>query len=380
MNLKKRYLVPRTAIPANSYTFRVDMPAVGALSALEVIVEAKNDTAGNAVTTIADAIVAIQLIADGSRPLLNLDGWDAAKISAYYNYGQHTFVWDQRPNVYQTFKVLIPFGRYLGDVFYWLRLQDYASLYLDIIFNFLTGSGMFSNDPKYLTVIGYFIEPTPSTRIGLFKHTLFNVFRTEGSGDKLIKLPQGNLIPYVFVRAQLSWPKFDDVLTWVKLDVNDGAEVLLEGRPHEIAMDNFYRDGVKGKFEIVAYRTDNELINTNFDDIKSISVTLQHEYVASQNVPIYAIKNVNAGQVAFSGVLVSGTSTYAAAALDTTKRVIRLVVEQFGVGSMIKLQPGLSLEQEDFIDTTKYGNVRLIFTQATANILIRVITVEAVTK
>lgn len=376
MIVRKRYIVPRTALPADSYTYRVDFPAVGALSAIEIIVEAQNGASGCTTATMPDAVSLIQLIADGSRPLVNLAGWDAFKLAAYYNFGVHPSLWSEGPSDIQTFKFLIPFGRYVGDLFYWLRLQDYSSLYLDIVFSFPIGATAFVTGNKFLTVIGYFFEPMPTTRLGLFKHAVFTVFTTEGSGDRMIKLPQGNLIPWVYVFAYRAATRNDSVLSWIKLDVNDGATTLLEGRWHELVMDNFYRDGIYGQLDLLAFRSDNTSVATRMDSIENVVISLETTYAAGANVPVYSVRSVAGDTITYSGVLVSGTSTYAPAALDTTSRRIRTKVFQRGTGSFLKMQPGLSSEQEDFIDTTKYGNVRLIFTQSMAGGLVKVIPVE----
>jgi hypothetical protein len=376
MLLRERKLVAKTLFPAATGQLVVDLPAIGSFSYLVFKVWAKNGSGGNFVQKLYEAFPKLEVIGDASIPLYDLSGIVAYKLSQFINGGVDTYQCNESWNAIQFAQFLIPFGRSLGDEQLWLDAGRYSSLQFRATYSFDTSANGFDMTGTYYEVAAYEFVPPPTGRVGLARHVTSLSVTTAASGDFIYRLPQGNVIPAIYVYANKHGTNASFIFDKITLDVNDGAVKIKEMRPIDILYENEVASWVSQRLNWILLRPDNAIVTLPVSDIKNVTLTLQIDIAAGANFPYYTIASIAGNQITTSGILITGGSTWAATTLDTTLRVMHLSVQGIGCSPLFKIVPGASENVEDALNTREYGNVRLIFTQAVADASLQVIPVE----
>lgn len=376
MLLRERKLVAKTLFPAATGQLVIDLPALGSFSYLVFKVWGKNGSSSGTSQKLYEAFSKLEVIADASIPLYDCSGIVAYKLSQFLNGGADVYLCNEYSAATQFIQFLIPFGRSLGDEELWLDAGRYSSLQFRATYSFNTTANGFDMTGTYYEVSVYEFVPAPTRRIGLARHATSLSVTTAGSGELIYRLPQGNVIPAIYIYANRDGYNASAIFDKIVLDVNDGAIKIKEMRPLDILYENEVASWVSQRLEWILYRADNATINLPVSDIKAAALTLQIDISAGTNFPYYTIANIAGNQVITSGILITGGATWGATTLDTTARIMHLRIQGLGCSPLFKIVPGASESFEDALNTREYGNVRLIFTQAIANATLQVIPVE----
>ena len=378
MQLRERKIIEKTLFPAPTGQIVKDLPAVGSFSYLLFKVWAKNGSSSGTAQKVWDAFSKFEVIADASVPLISLTGFTAFKISQFMNGGIPLGTFSEVAGDVQYVEFILPFGRSLADEELWLDTGRYTNVQFRATYAFDTTANGFDITQTYYELSLYEFIPPPRTRAGMAKYATSLVTTTAGSGDYVYRLPQGNIIPAIYVLVNKNGVNASTIFTKYTLDVNDGSQKLKEGTLVDILRENELSSWVSQRYLIKLYRAHNATVVLPVSDLKNALITLNEPLTAGQNFPYYTIASISGNQITLSGILITGGGTWSATVADTTARKIQLEVKGAGCSPLFKIIPGISETIEDALNTRLYGNVRLVFTQSVADATLEIIPVEIV--
>jgi len=194
----------------------------------------------------ADWFSKIQLIVDGKRPLKDLNAVLCQALE-YWNSGQVARDrYMERSIGADTCYVPITFGRYLGDVEYYLNWEDYSSIELDVT-NTMTS-------PPYasatMDIINYKIEGegVPVSK-GVFQERIWRELTTVADKTEYLKPPIGNKYRRIILQATpavtTSYPYYRKRSFWylmneIQLGFKERAELFYDAYGLELLEKNIH--------------------------------------------------------------------------------------------------------------------------------------------
>jgi len=241
-----RVLVDHEAQSQDVATKVIKLPLSNVLHTLFVKAEATTGTTGYSGAKVADTIDKIEVIGNGSEVLVSLTP-DVLRdvIKAKYDYAiQETT--SSQPNAALEVIFPIPFGHDFWDPNFWLPCNKFTDLELRITYNLdKTGQDWASGSMKF-TVLAYMtMEGMPGAYQGTLRHTIVYDWSTASSGDETITMPRRLLWHGLLLQAIKSGATLKDVVSRVKLSINNDQIVPLNIKPDD------YLDAVQ-KIQVLA--------------------------------------------------------------------------------------------------------------------------------
>lgn len=376
---ERRFLLDQETQSSDSATRRVKLPREGFLSGLELRTRITNGaTAGE--EHIVNAIDRVEIIGDGSFVVFSLEGvellrwawWDLRRFPPQQ--------WDESASAVQELVLPILFGRYLGDHQYALNLAAWRDLELRIQYSptisataFATGTTQF-HVPMLVDDTGEAVRD----RRGWLRTQQVYAFTSAASGEEVIDLAQQ--FPYAAIMVYAREAAIEDGtdITRVSLYENDRKRAVWDARWDDLQTHNQLVYDIDPSVFMIANRADNASIDMLTGRIQDARVQVESDLAASANYPVYDVASIAGDRLTLAGILASGAATYAAAALDTTRRKLYVSARGIGVGNAVIIPFQTALTPDGFYDPRDKGRVQLVLTNGGAGADVRVSTREIV--
>ena len=118
MKMRATYLQDQTSL-SDTDSPRTDLDVKAPISAIDVIIRAKNGSTRNDTVGLHTDVDAINIL-DGGDEIVALDGSQHLGASFYRNKTNPPVFLSEKASDFQRMLVRIPFGRWLGDPMYYL--------------------------------------------------------------------------------------------------------------------------------------------------------------------------------------------------------------------------------------------------------------------
>jgi hypothetical protein len=380
MGWERRILLDQETQASDAATRRIALPRTGLLSGLMVRIRITNGaTAGE--ETIMEAIDRIEVVADGSNYLFSLEGTELFRWAQFILGRCPAQIRNEALSAVQELTLPVLFGRFLGDPEFSLDLSQYRDVELRIQYSPTIAVTGFATGTTQLHIpmwISDDVSP-PGPRRGWLRTTQTYAFVSAASGETIVELARA--YPYwdmmVYCREAGIADGVD--ITIAELRANDRRLIPFTGRWDDIQAQNevdFLKDnGV----QITALRANAAVINAFTGRILDARVKERFTYIAATDFPMFTIASVAGDQITLAGQLVEGSATYAAVALDTTRRTLDVTARGLGVGNAILLPFATLHGNPDFVlPAPSYSRLQLALTNGGADGAVRVSTRELV--
>jgi len=379
MSWERRLLLNAETQVSDSATRRIALPRKGALSALMLRTRITNGaTAGE--EHIVDAIDKVEVVADGSNVLFSLEGVELLRWAWYWLKRFPPQSWNEGLSVVQELNLPIFFGRYLGDPMFYLDLGQYRDVELRIQYSptiaatsFATGTTQFH--------IPFWVDDSgspPGPRLGFLRTTQVKAFTSVASGDDITELSR--LYKYwdlmVYCREAAIADGVD--ITTVEVRVDDKRIIPFTGIWDDIQAENQQMFDIDPLVKVTALRANAATIGMLCGRILEAKVKERFTYVAATDFPMHTIASVAGDVITVAGQLVEGSATYAAVALDTTRRTLDVQAHGLGIGNAIVIPFALNGNPDLALDPTQMARLQLALTNGAAGGAVKISTRELV--
>jgi hypothetical protein len=373
----RRILIDQETQSSDAATRRLPLPRRGILSGLEVRCSITNG-ATRGTQRVFDAITRIQVVADGSNVLFDLEGAEAYRWAHHFLKIEPPHIWDETNAVVQRLTYPIAFGRWLGDEEFALDLSQFRDVELRIQFAPTIGATAFATGTTQFHVIAIIDdEGDYAGRLrGYLRTVQVNAFTSLASGDTQIELAR--TYPYfdIHVSAREATTADGVNITRAQVWANDRSRIPFDGRWDDIQALNESEGGVESLHDGRLLVSDTNTFDTFTGRI--ISLALVPVFVQSD---ANGIITVMPGSIAGDRVTMSVSDTADAAAAThftaaAASRDVRFVARGLGVGNSILIpfvaggNPDLALQSREL------GRLQLVLTNGDAGADVRVSTRE----
>lgn len=376
--LVSRILRDESVFPASSGQVVFELPKTGALSGLLLSFKLVNDSTSGVSAVVPVCFPRIEVIVNGSIPVYSVTPYISDKLSCLYLKNKNCWVRSHWPGDTQYFDVLIPFGRYLGDSEFYLKLDNLMSAELRITYSIYAAAGFFATTGHTYKITGYFIEPAPTTYLGCSKHVLLYQTSSSAVEERVLRMPQPSRLRGIFVYARKQDKTCNSIIPDITLDVNDKSKILIAQSWNDIERQNLHEFGINEPRYVKTFLKDNDGLII-FESIPPIvTYTLYKDYAAGEDFTYNTIANINPGIIIVSHILVEGSATWAATTLDTTPRTGFMQISGPFVGDMIFVKTYEKDEFENYLNTAEFANVNLRLVIAESGAAIQVVPNEII--
>jgi hypothetical protein len=246
-----------------SETYKVDLPKQGALSALLLEFSSNQQSAfGSAAGPwrLLDYISRIKVVGDGSEVVIDAT---PAQLQAMQFYDQHVSSLDVLRNYAtntQFCKVLVPFGRQVGDRLLGLNLGKFNNVDLEIS-NTATSTQFQTDIDVTITMLTFHPDFNPPAFSGHLRREIWRQWTGVQDERKYLELPTSWKIRRIMVQAipgktdSLEDTTFWNCLYDVLLTTKTGATKLIDCRLEQLVRLNALRYGLPEATIIGAYFT-----------------------------------------------------------------------------------------------------------------------------
>jgi len=380
MGWERRILLDQETQASDAATRRIALPRTGLLSGLEVRVRITNgSTAGE--ESVMEAIDRIEVVADGSNYLFSLEGSELLRWAWFVQSRPPAQFRNEALSTVQELTLPVMFGRYLGDPEFSLDLSQYRDVELRIQYSPTIAVTSFATGTVQLHIpmwISDDVSP-PGPRRGWLRTTQTYAFVSAASGETIIELARA--YPYWDIMVYCREAGIADGvdITQAELRANDRRLIPFTGRWDDIQAENEAILAIDPYVSIYALRANAAVIPMFTGRVRDARVMPEFTYIAATDFPMYTIASIAGDQITLAGQLVEGSGTWAAVALDTTRRALRVVARGLGVGNAILLPFATLHGNPDFVlPAPSYSRLQLALTNGGADGAVRVSTRELV--
>ena len=376
---ERRLLLDAETQVSDSATRRISLPRRGALSGFELRTRITNGaTAGE--EHIVDAIDRVEVVADGSHVLFSLEG---VELLRWAWYGLKRFppqTWNEGVSAVQELVLPVLFGRFLADPDFYLDLAQYRDVELRIQYSptiaatsFATGTTQFH--------IPYWVDDSgspPGGRLGFLRTTQVKAFTSAAAGEEVTELSRLYRYMDMMVYAREAAIADGVDVTEVELRVDDKRYVPYTGLWDDIQAENEHMLGVDPTVKMMALRANAATIDLLTGRVLEGKVAARFTYIAAPDFPMFTIGSAAGDRITLAGQLVEGSGTWAAVALDTTRRTLDVEARGLGIGSAVVIPFALNGKPELALDAPSMARLQLALTQGGAGAAVKVSTRELV--
>jgi hypothetical protein len=328
-----------------------------------------------------EAIDRIEVVADGSVVLFSLEGIELFRWAQFILGRLPAQIRTEALGAVQELTLPVCFGRFIGDPEFSLDLSQYRDVELRIQYSPTIAVTGFATGTVQLHIpmlISDDVAP-PGPRRGWLRTTQVYAFVSAASGETIIELARA--YPYWDIMVYCREAGIADGvdITQAEVRANDRRLIPFTGRWDDLQAQNevdFLKDN---EVQVTALRANAAVINVFTGRILDARVKERFTYIAATDFPMYTIASVAGDQITLAGQLVEGSATYAAVALDTTRRTLDVTAKGLGVGNVILLPFATLHGNPDFcLPAPGYSRLQLALTNGGADGAVRVSTRELV--
>lgn len=365
MKMRATYLQDQTSL-SDTDSPRTDLDVKKPISAIDVIIRAKNGSTRNDTVGLHTDVDAINIL-DGGDEIVALDGSQHLGASFYRNMNNPPVFLTEAASGIQRMMVRIPFGRWLGDPLYYLDPGMFKNLQLELEVSLtISSTAGFVTDTGDYSVIAHIMEEGAKPREGTLRMREHKEFTSVASGDDKTELDTDEVLRRLFVRSRESIIDFETDITTLKLRA-DKKEILIDSLR---VVDWF--DLIKAKY--------GQCVLTKTLDAKDNSTRL---------IPIQKIEEITMTpaidkHAAIVDALVGERMTIslfdlATPSAITTEEAIRVVARGVAPYATLAYDFGWPQDPEEWYDPSALGSLDAILTQGGAGATVQVFT-ESVLK
>lgn len=377
---QRRVLLDRETVTPDSTTRRLELPKTDFLSALEVRYRADNATARNP-NTIVGAVSRVEVIADGAKVLFSMRGEELVRHNWFMMRQHPAWQVSEDPGDDQWVHLIVPFGRMPYDPQLALPLEAFTSVELRVTVNPVIAAGGFVTGSGQLTVaaIMYREGAPPGGHAGFLRTTEVFSFTSAGAGDRRVELPR--LFPYRHIMVTALNPGVEDGvgITTVKLDLDTGTRVPIEGRWTDLQDENSRLLGINCEAEQILFVAHGDTADLYATRIQSVRAVAETGFVGvNTQLPVRQVSSVSGNRATIAGAIVYDPAATATAINDTTARRTRAKALGVSVPYAVLIPFDVGGDLSQVLNPRDFSKVELVLTQGGANADVRVILQEIV--
>lgn len=358
------YYFKRESTIKDSDTEIINIDIKDPISYISVEYEATNGATSCLDHELHDDVSKIEVV-DGSDVLCSLS-MSQLKALNFYELGRfpHELL-SEAAGAKQEEKVVIHFGRYPDDMNYYLRPTDFRNpqiklthaLTISATAGFATGTGR-------ITVMGRVIEEGAGEYGGFMMSKERYSWTSAGSGDEEIELYRDYPYRLILLMALLSTYTPQEIISKIKMTCDADKYIPFELYTEDIVD---YCKNTYGLTQMVKTILSADA-GTALLDIYDIRKASLRPLATDQLPNLYG---VDAEQITHDLYDMSSPAT---PAVQTTAKDLEVFAEGLSPFATVAMPLPRSEKAIDWFDPTKYGAVKLICTQATANAACKVFT------
>lgn len=371
----RRELQARTVETSNDQTKIIKLPKSGFLSGLLLRLQMTNGATGGRAVSMLDVIDKIEVLANGDRPIYSLNSDELLRWQRYWSRSFDQLLRTEVASGVQEWYCDLPFGRWLGDPGYYLPLGNFSDLELRIAYSpSIAADGGFTTGTFAATVIGYMQDTAPASPFGGFFRRLNKYNNTSlASGDIEIDLPRGNPYEAIMVYAHESGIAMHTDISDIKLELNDGALVWMDGSVVDLARENHIALGLDPEASLLTFSLDADTIETYLDYLHSVVLTPGDvATVGTTDTPHAGVATVTGGLITPQMVTIEGSGTWAANAALAADYDWWVTAHGIGLGKAVVLDFAEYIADGQPFESNRWSKIKLVLTQAGAGAQIRV--------
>jgi hypothetical protein len=378
--LERRRLVDSTVQSSDSQTYQKELPKMGDLAALEIMVDITNGATSNITETPYDAIDRIELIGNGNFVIFSLTGQNARQWAHAHLKQRPRWVRDESAGAVQRAHFYIPFGLSKYDPNHWLPLAKFSSVELRITYSPTIAATGFATGTTTITVYGYmWAQGTPGQWGGYLRCTEQKYFTSAASGVETVPLNTDNDILAIGIRVYEAGIDAHVDVDEVEINVNSNSWIPVKGEFEDLAAMYAAELGINGREYGLAFRSDAEAFET-------FAGTLQYANILSMQAAVTVgttdtqedlIETVAGGQITLTCITRDAATTAADAANTTDHTIFYDAQPKFGIGDFLVIPFGIA-NIGQALQGGQYGNIDVKLTQGGAGAEVRVSVLELV--
>lgn len=379
MAWERRYILKQQALNSDSQTIQTLIPPSGIVSGFFVKLAYTNGATGGGGQDIADIVTKIEVVANGNRILFSLSGLELLKWCWKWNNDRLPQLRDARAGAVQTAMFPVLFGRRMADNDYWINLQDYQMVQVNVTYAPTISATQFATLTGVLDIIGVY-WPTgvaAPARKGWLRTVQVKKFTTVAAGDDITILardfPMAGIMVYAFQQGIAEGVP----INYSELRLNGGAYIPVTGRWLDYQEDNELTLPFEAMEEMVTLLPDNVAFETRSGRIIGVNESpIVADTAAEATVPLQRIRAIAGSQITTSGILAAGAGL--SGALDATARAVFWRSRGIGIGHAVFLPLSRNDDFSNVVNMPAYDDARLINTQGNAGADVRISTWEVV--
>jgi hypothetical protein len=377
MTFLRTYLADRAVQSSDAASFRQDMPRTGVISAIELGVRITNG-ATSGLEIIPDAIDRIEVLANGSFPLVSLTGRSAYALASLFLKRRPPQVRSEAAAGVQEAWFLIPFGFTIWSPQGYLDLARYQQVQLVVTYSPTISATAFATGTTTFTVktAQWSQDSVPGGGGGYIRSREIFSFDTGASGDQQVLLPTEFPLLGLLILSREAAIAIETDLTRVRLLDKIGGSELYNRRTEDAMAENDEELGLEAIERGLALRADAEVLNTDVNMLQSVAFTPNFALTAT-SLQVFAFTNGIVGdQVTLAVNELADAAADTHATLSTTIRTLRWVAMGRGLPHAIYLPLHHWGRPETAYQAQQRDQLVLLLTQGGAGANVRVNALE----
>lgn len=355
MRLRKEYLEKARTL-SDSETVVIDVDILDAISAITVIYEANNGATSNQGVYLHDDVDAIDLV-DGSMELFSLTGIEALVLNCFERSRYPYALLTEAAAAAQYESFTIHFGRFLGDMEYWLDPADFKNLQLRLAHSLtISATAGFATGTGSVDVIAHLFEQKPPSRKGYMTAKEEYSFTSAASGTEKIDLPTDYPYRMLLQRAFETGIGLNTDVSNIKVNCDGGRFVPVDMDMLDITQLN---GDMFGKFEIPydLLRTDADVVSVHLHDVREFFLN------AVNDLDVGSIDAQTIDQLTIQLLSLTAVPAIAKSAVDTQ---LKLKVGGYAPFGSVLVPITNPNDETTFFPANEYDKVKLELTQGGA--------------
>lgn len=371
----RRELQSRTVESSDDATKIVKLPKSGFLSGLMLRIQMTNGATSGRAVSMLDVVDKVEVLANGDRPIYSLYPDELLRWQRYLGRTFDQLLRTEAASGVQEWYCQLPFGRFLGDPNYFLPLGNFSDLELRVAYSpSIAADGGFTTGTFALTVVGYMMDTAPPQPFsGFFRRLNKYNITSVASGDLEIELPRGNPYEAIMVYAHESGVAMHTDISDIKLELNDGALIWMDGSTVDLCRENQVFLGLDPEMSGLFFSQAAETMETYLDYLHSMSFAPGAvATIGTSATPLKLITSVTGGLITPQGILKDGDGTQGADIAENADSSYRTMARGVGLGKAVVIDFADYIAMGQPFDSNQWSKIKLVLTQAGAGAQVRV--------
>jgi hypothetical protein len=328
-----------------------------------------------------DVVDTVEVLANGNRPIISLNSDELLRWQRYWTRSFDQLVVDEAASAVQRWYCPLLFGRYLGDMQYWLPLANFQDCELRVAYSpSIAADSGFATGTFELEVIGYIQDSGTPGGFGGFFRTLNKYNNTSAaSGDLQIELPRDFPYRAIMVYAHESGVAMHTDVSRIQLILNDGQITFLDALTLDLCRENHLMMDLDPIYRGKLLSQGAETMETLLDYLEGVVITEGAvATVGTSETPHTFITSLTGGLITPQGVLKDGDATQGADIAENADNDKWVTAHGVGLGKAAVIDFDDYFKAGTPWNPNQFSKLNLILTQAGADAQIRVSTSELV--